>query len=153
KELSRKASERLIRQALGDSVRRGTLDLLVTRAEGNAFYLEELIRAVAEGRGDALPETVVAMVQARLEGFDADARRVPRAASVFGSVCWQGGVEALLGSAVRATQTGDWLSMLAAREALLLRPESRFPGEREFAFRHALVREGAYATLTEQDRV
>ncbi len=33
------------------------------RADGNAFYLEELIRAAAEGKGDALPETVLAMVR------------------------------------------------------------------------------------------
>jgi len=33
-----------------------------------------------------------------------------------------------------------------------VRPQSRFPGQRELAFRHALLREGAYATLTEDDR-
>ena len=48
---------------------------LVERADGNAFYLEELIRAAAEGKGADLPETVLAMVQARLEALDAEARR------------------------------------------------------------------------------
>ena len=33
-----------------------------------------------------------------------------------------------------------------------MRPQSRFPSQRELAFRHALLREGAYATLTEDDR-
>ena len=39
------------------------------------------------------------MVQARLEALRAEARRVLRAASVFGHVFWQGGVAALLGEA------------------------------------------------------
>ena len=65
---------------------------LVERAGGNAFYLEELIRAVAEGKGDALPETVLAMVQAASSALEVDARRVLRAASVFGQAFWRGGV-------------------------------------------------------------
>jgi eukaryotic-like serine/threonine-protein kinase len=47
---------------------------------------------------------------------------------------------------------GDWLTRLVEQEVLTLRPSSRFPGERELAFRHALLREGAYATLTDDDR-
>src|SRR6185369_3669679 len=46
----------------------------------------------------------------------------------------------------------DWLNLLVAQEVLLRRPVSRFPAEREFAFRHALLREGAYAMLTDDDR-
>src|SRR5262249_13152074 len=50
KELGRRAGERLVRQVLGDSVGPDTMDHLVEIADGNAFYLEELIRAAAEGR-------------------------------------------------------------------------------------------------------
>jgi hypothetical protein len=50
----------------------------VSLAQGNAFFLEELIRAVAEGRADALPETVLAMVEARRNKVisDIEGRRV-----------------------------------------------------------------------------
>ena len=125
---------------------------IVERAAGNAFYLEELIRAAAEGKGDALPETVLAMVQARLERMEPAARHVLRAASVFGQVFWRGGVAALLGDTTEATQLDGWLAHLVEREVISARPERRFPGENEYGFRHALVREAAYAMLTESDR-
>src|SRR5262249_9962459 len=48
-ELSRRAAERLVRQVLGDGTPPEVVKTLVERAEGNAFYLEELIRTVASG--------------------------------------------------------------------------------------------------------
>jgi serine/threonine protein kinase len=155
KELARKASERLVREVVGRDVAPELCERIVAQAGGNAFYLEELIRAVAQGKGGTLPETVLAMVQSRLEGLPPEARRALRAASVFGEVSWRGGIEALLG-AEPATGMGDrvdeQLTTLVEREVLLERSGSRFPGERELAFRHALLREGAYSMLTDTDR-
>jgi hypothetical protein len=151
-ELGRKAGERLIRQVLGDSVGPETLERLVRHAGGNAFYLEELIRAAAEGKDHALPDTVLAMVETRLARLAIEARRVLRAASVFGEVCWEGGVAVLLDGAMPAPAVAEWLSRLTEQEVLVVRPHSRVPGERELAFRHALLREGTYATLTEDDQ-
>ena len=152
KELGRKAGERLVRQVLGDTVGTETMERLVKQADGNTFYLEELIRAVAEGKDSALPETVLAMVETRLGRLPMEARRVLRAASVFGEVCWEGGVVVLLGTAMGATRVGELLAKLIEQELLAVRLDSRFPGQRELAFRHALLREGAYATLTEEDK-
>jgi tetratricopeptide (TPR) repeat protein len=153
KELGRKAGERLVRQVLGDVVGSDTVERLVHQADGNVFYLEELIRAVAEGkdRHAPLPGTVLAMVETRLGRLPFEARRVLRAASVFGEVCWEGGVVVLLGGAMEATAVGEWLARLVAQEVLTVRPDGRFPGERELVFRHALLREGASATLTAED--
>ncbi|HEX8106639.1 MAG TPA: hypothetical protein VF516_02875, partial [Kofleriaceae bacterium] len=147
-ELSRKAGERLVRQVLGDRVDPGTMERLVQQADGNAFYLEELIRAAAEGKDHALPDTVLAMVETRLGRLALEARRVLRAASVFGEVCWEGGVAVLLAGAMTAAEVAQWLAALVDQELLAVRPGSQFPHERELAFRHALLREGAYATLT-----
>jgi len=152
RELTRSASERLVRQALGEEVGPDTIARLVVQAEGNPFYLEELIRAVAERKGDALPETVVAMVQARLSRLLDDERRLLRAASVFGEVFWPDGVAVLLGGAVPAPAVRTQLGSLVERELLVRRPEGRLAGQEELAFRHALLREGAYAMLTEADR-
>jgi hypothetical protein len=150
--LSPKASRRLVDAALGEGFADEAMARLVALSEGNAFYLEELIRAAAAGEGEqALPETVVAMVQARLEGLDPDARRVLRAASLYGEVFWSGAVVALLGD-LRSKQPTDWLSRLCEQEVLMRRLDSRFPGEEELVFRHALLREGAYAMLTDEDR-
>jgi tRNA A-37 threonylcarbamoyl transferase component Bud32/tetratricopeptide (TPR) repeat protein len=150
--LGRKAAERLVHQVLGDSVGPETLDRLVQQSEGNAFYLEELIRTVAEGKDRALPETVLAMVEMRLARLPLDARRVLRAASVFGEVCWEGGVTVLLERALGAAVVSEWLTRLVEQELLTVPLESRFAGERELKFRHALLREGSYATLTDKDR-
>jgi predicted ATPase len=151
-ELTRRAAERLARHALGDSVPAETVARIVDRAGGNAFHLEELIRAVAEGRGDALPETVLAMVAARLDALGPEDRHVLRAASVFGQVFPQEGVLALLGGAPRAAEIEARLSALVEHEALERRAESRSPGDEDLAFRHALLRDGAYAMLTDEDR-
>jgi len=152
KPLGKKASERLVRQVLGDEIGAETMDRLIAQADGNAFYLEELIRAAAERKDEGFPETVVAMVQSRLAGLDDEDRRALRAAAVFGEAFWPGGVAALLDRADRAAQVRSRLLHLVEREVLARRSEGRFAGEVEFAFRHVLLREGAYAMLTEEDR-
>ncbi|WP_437644157.1 protein kinase domain-containing protein [Sorangium sp. So ce362] len=146
--LPRRASERLVREVLGDGVGDEQVEELLARADGNAFVLEEQIRAVAEGRSEGMPETALAMVQARLETLEVEERRVLRAASVFGETFWEGGVAALVGGAPAATR----LAELARRELVQRRHEARIAGEVEYGFRHALVREAAYEMLTERDR-
>ena len=115
-------------------------------------FLEELTRAVVSGEGPVLrharaelPETVLAMVQARLEGVDPELRRVLRAASVFGQIVLRGGVEALLGG-----PAGRSLAELVAAELVVRRVEAPSleggaGGGVEHAFRHALVRDAVYA--------
>jgi eukaryotic-like serine/threonine-protein kinase len=146
--LTRRASERLAREVLGDSVPAALIKGIVDRADGNAFYLEELIRAASLGKGAALPETVLAMVHARLFGLDPEARRVLRAASVFGQSFCRGGVSALLGGA----DVEGWLAALAHQEVISVDAGGKFPGEAEYTFRHSLLREAAYGMLTEDDR-
>ncbi|WP_437954603.1 protein kinase [Sorangium sp. So ce119] len=146
--LPRRAGERLVREVLGDRTDAGQIERLLARAEGNAFVLEEQIRAVAEGRSEGLPETALAMVQSRLEALGIEERRVLRAASLFGETFWEGGVAALVGGAPVARR----LAELVRREIILRRDEARIAGEVEYGFRHALVREAAYGMLTERDR-
>src|SRR5207247_673437 len=124
--LTRRASERLVRDALGDATTMATCTELYERSGGNAFYLEELVRAVAAGQGDRLPDTVVAMVQARLDALEPDARRALRAGAVFGQVFWRDGVAALLGAAPGDREWDEWLDALVEREVLAARGEQRF---------------------------
>lgn len=155
----------LVRAVLGD-LPDGIVQAVVERAEGNAFFLEELVRALAsslaaEPRADgaprraarslplveALPETIGGMVQARLDALGPGARRALRAASVFGRTFWRGAVAALLGGDPDAA-----LDELVRDEVVLRRPTARLPGEVELAFRHALLRDATYASLTDDDR-
>jgi eukaryotic-like serine/threonine-protein kinase len=151
REMSRRAAESMVKSALGAQVEDKTVAMVVDRAEGNAFYLEELIRAVAEGHEEALPETVLGMVEARLAELDTEVRRLLRAASILGETFWRGAVFALLGEPLESGRK-DRLAALVEQEVLVRHIESRLAGEEEYAFRHALLREGAYAMLTERDR-
>jgi tetratricopeptide (TPR) repeat protein len=150
--LTPRSAERLVRAVLGPATPASTVTRIVERADGNAFYLEELIRRIAEGGGDTLPETVLALAQSRLERLEPDARRVVRAAGVFGEVFWRGGVASLLGAGTAATDLDTWLDVLCEREVLTAAHETRVPGEQQYSFRHDLLREAAYAMLTDSDR-
>jgi len=163
--LGRSASEALVREVLGERIDAESVARIVERAEGNAFYLEELVRAVAKhvdegGAKDdlrawatsALPETVLAMVEARLARLPAEARRVLRAASILGERFWRGAIAALVGGDAAMLDVDAWLERLAADEVVAARGESKFSNEREYAFRHALLRDGSYAMLSEADR-
>ncbi|ACY15277.1 serine/threonine-protein kinase PknK [Haliangium ochraceum] len=149
--LSARAAALLVRDVLGDRVSDEIIDRIVRRAGGNAFYLEELIRSELESDSGEVPETVLGMVQARLDALGAEAKRILRAASVFGETFWRAGVEALLGPG-GTFDVGSWLDELTAREFIQRVAKSRLRGQREYVFRHTLVREAAHAMLTEEDR-
>lgn len=150
--LKHRAAERLARHALGDRFCAETINRIVKQAAGNTFFLEELIRHVAEGGEWELPESVLSMVQSRLENLDREARRILRAASIYGEVFWEGGVRALLGDTIPATGISRWLDVMVENEMLSRVMDDKFPSEPTFAFRHGTFREAAYAMLTERDR-
>jgi hypothetical protein len=151
--LSKKAGERLVRQVLGREASPETVARIVAQSEGNALFLEELIRAAAEGSGDEASGTVLALMQARIGRLPATARRVLRAASVFGETAGRGGVQALLGGSMSEQEIDSGLALLLEEEILEGRSESRFPGEKAYRFRHALVRDAAYSLSSEEQRV
>lgn len=150
--LSRKAGERLVRQVLGSTIREETIATIVEQSEGNALFLEELIRNVAEGHGGEAPATVLAMLQARIGRLEQHVRRILRCASIFGEASWSGGIRSLFGT-IHNVSLDDALRSLVRAEILELRRESRFPGEQEYRFRHGLMRDAAYSLLTDEDRV
>jgi len=150
--LSPRDSARLVQQVLGEDAEPELVARVVAQADGNPFYLEELIRAAAQPSGEALPATVVAMVHGRLSRLKDEERRVLRAASVFGETFAASGVGALVGGALGAAGAAITLEALVDQEVLVRRPPGPLEGEGQLAFRHALLREGAYAMLTDADR-
>ncbi len=149
--LARRACAELARAALGDLLTADKMNAIIERSEGNAFYLEELIRAVAESpQSSGLPRTVLGMIEARLARLHPNARRTLRAASVFGSSCWRNGVFALLGEEDETRASA--FDMLLEGELLVRSNTRRFANEEEYTFRHELIREASYAMLTDRDR-
>lgn len=148
--LSARACRQLAHAVLGDASD-ARIAAIVDAAEGNPFVLEELIRAAAAG-DTAVPASVVALADARFSALDEDARLLLRAGSVFGEVFWRDGCRALLGDDGLVDSVDRRLDELVARELLGLRDSSRFDGDAELRFRHTMLRDAAYETLTDDDR-
>jgi class 3 adenylate cyclase len=119
------------------------VDRIVRHAEGNPFFAGELIRSVAERGSDQLPDTVQATVLARLDQLAPEERRVIQLGSVFGRAFRPPGLLAL-----EPTLEGveEGLDRLVDKDLL------RSTGTDTFAFRHILIREVAYQTLTRAER-
>lgn len=152
--LGRRACERLVHHALGSEVPPATVARIVSQSQGNALFLEELIRAVAEGKGDTLPDTVLTLTQARLLQLEPGARRVLRVASIFGQTFWRGGILALLAQVPDLSESAvdRWLRLLHDSEVIEAHAHSRFPDDAEYSFRSAAMRDAAYSLLTDEDR-
>lgn len=132
---------------------------LLERSGGNPLYVTELMRLVAdqgslgpvaEETALPMPDTVQAIIAARLDLLDADGRRLLQAASVIGRVFWAGALTFLGagdGEGVRSA-----LRNLVSRE--LIRPirRSSMKGQDEYTFAHILIRDVAYGQLTRAER-
>jgi hypothetical protein len=141
-----RAARTLVERELQRSTAKLDADLaarIVERADGNPLFLEELARAAREG-SDTSPTGVLAMVEARIATLDVETRRVARAASVFGMRAPVSGVRALIGE----RPIDDALHVLGEREILIA--DARTEGH--VAFTQPLLREAAYAMLTDDDR-
>lgn len=148
--LQKKVAERLVRQM--GSFPDEAVERIVTTAEGNAFFLEEIARH-AEIHGLAtLPANLVSASQEKILNLAREARLVLRAASVFGPRFWRGGIEALVTGAPEAGDVGRWLGILCTASICERAPDSRLAEQDEYVFKSALVREAAYAALTPGDR-
>src|SRR5438309_11526196 len=131
---------------------------LVATADGNPLFLEEIIHRlidgamlVRDGSGwqvagtlpTALPDTVMAVLGARIDALLPPQKRALQEAAVIGRVFWEAPVR-------RATADPDVTSSLLSLEAkglVSVHPTSGIAGELEFIFKHALVRDVAYASL------
>lgn len=122
---------------------------LVARIGGNPRFAEEYVRMLAEIPGAArelrLPESVQAVLAARLDTLPADERAVLQDASVLGMVLWPGAVAAVSGRDVETVRR--CLESLVQREILNRTRRSTVAGEPEYVFDQVLTREIAYERL------
>ncbi|HEV2013383.1 MAG TPA: adenylate/guanylate cyclase domain-containing protein [Candidatus Dormibacteraeota bacterium] len=120
------------------------VDRVVRHAEGNPFFAGELVRSIAERpSANQLPDTVQATVLARLDLLAPEERRIIQLGSVFGRAFRPPGLLAL-----EPTLQG----LDEAIDGLVDKDLLRSTGADIFAFRHILIREVAYQTLTRSER-
>ena len=116
----------------------GQLRLILDRAEGNAFFTEELVAATELGAGP-LPKDLAALLLVRLDQLDDAARQLVRAASVAGRRVTHG----LLAHVVELEPPALDRAVRAAVESNVLVAV----GSSGYAFRHALLAEAVYDDL------
>src|SRR2546421_181922 len=120
------------------------VERVVSRAEGNPFFAGELVRSCLDRPTiDQLPDTVQATVLARLDQLTPDERRTIQMGSVFGRAFRLSGLRALEPSLKATDEIAERLM-----DKDLIRPA----GGDVYGFRHILIREVAYQTLTRSER-
>ncbi|HEV2583297.1 MAG TPA: adenylate/guanylate cyclase domain-containing protein, partial [Ktedonobacteraceae bacterium] len=150
--LSTRQTQELIKQLttdLPDSLR----ELIVERSGGNPFFALELVRGQVERERagesaplDVLPDTVHAAVQARLDMLLKQERTLLQVASVATRAIRSPMLRAMLGDA-SAQQIDEALASLVERDLLV-------PVDAEtYTFRHILIRDVAYSTLSRAERI
>ncbi|MGH3047035.1 MAG: ATP-binding protein [Gaiellaceae bacterium] len=163
--LSSDESARLVSALLDvDELPDSTRARMLERSEGNPFFLEEIIRHLIDdgllvhrnGRWRArpesgeveIPDSVQAVILARLDLLAPDEKRVAQLAAVIGRVFWDGAVARL----VDVDDLDAILRTLLRRELVLERLGSSIAGQAEFSFKHVLVRDVAYESLPRRER-
>jgi DNA-binding SARP family transcriptional activator/tetratricopeptide (TPR) repeat protein len=158
--LSDEETARLIGSLSGNPLREAEQQaVLVARAGGNPLYAEQYVQMLAEreaGRelsvsGLAAPESVQAIIGARLDLLALPEKRLLHDAAVIGMVFWSGALAALGGSASRG-EVAEHLHGLERKQFLRRDRASSLAGESQYAFTHVLVREAAYGQLPRAER-
>ncbi len=140
----------------------GLREMVVRRAEGNPFFVEEVVGTLLDTglltRADgtwslatlpsdfSVPDTVQAVIAARIDLLERGEKLGLQAASVIGRIFWAGPVYDLVDDAEPD------LAILEERDLIRRRSGSTLEGDREYAIKHALTREVAYESLPKASR-
>jgi class 3 adenylate cyclase/tetratricopeptide (TPR) repeat protein len=152
---------RLVAALLEQVVLPATLQArLLEQAGGNPLYAEEVCRLLAERGGLAregrtlklpmdpelaLPDSLGALIAARLDTVDPEYRALLEDAAIVGTVFWAGALAAMGGRDPARVRLG--LHELVRRDFIRRARNSSVAGEVEYAFWHVLTRDAAYARL------
>jgi DNA-binding SARP family transcriptional activator/class 3 adenylate cyclase/tetratricopeptide (TPR) repeat protein len=138
----------LLEETTGDAeIRRAIL----ARVGGNPLFAEQFCRMLLEtGELGELPETVQGIIAARLDGLAPEQKALLQRAAVVGKVFWTGAVEVLEG--VSRQRADELLADLEHMEFLYRARRSSVAGSTQYAFRHDLLLDVAYAGIPRSGR-
>jgi ABC-type oligopeptide transport system substrate-binding subunit/class 3 adenylate cyclase len=169
KPLSRRESRALVAEILQkvDQIPNELRDLVVNGAEGNPFYVEELIKMLiddgvilgregnwkielerlAEAR---VPSTLAGVIQARLDSLPDEERSLLQRAAVVGRMFWDTAVAELAvdkSDMIDRREITPLLESVRRRELVFRREHSTFAETEEYIFNHSLLRDVTYETV------
>jgi class 3 adenylate cyclase len=160
--LSSSDSGRLVDELVPTELPQSIRDAVIQRAEGNPFFVEELVRTLIDRgvlrrqnggwvadqhpRELVTPDNVQAVLAARIDLLSPAEKAALQAAAVIGRTFWSGPVYELLDG------VEPDLRLLEERDFIRRRQSSSIAGEREFVIKHALTRQVAYDSLPKARR-
>jgi class 3 adenylate cyclase/tetratricopeptide (TPR) repeat protein len=127
---------------------------LLDKAEGNPLFVEETVRMLLEqgaDGGDRIPDSLQAMIGARIDRLPAGAKIVLQRGSVIGRTFWAGAIDHL-SPEYDADELEDLLDDLLLRDLVTREERSTIGGEAAYRFKHVLIREVAYGGLSKSGR-
>jgi predicted ATPase/class 3 adenylate cyclase len=153
-------------------------ELVVQGAEGNPFYIEELIKMLIERgvivRGEIssngeerwrviqaqlelvdVPTTLAGVLQARLDSLVEDEKRILQQAAVVGRTFWDRVVEHIhtqTNGKANGQNVGEMLKRLREKELIFRREDSAMDDAQEYIFKHDVLREVTYDTVLVKER-
>jgi class 3 adenylate cyclase/tetratricopeptide (TPR) repeat protein len=155
-------SELLAGDPIADDVRAAIL----AKAEGNPLFIEEILQMLIDTgelvqgqRGwqrsrpaldIRIPDTIHGILVSRLDLLTPLEKRVIQDASIPGRVFWSAATAAV--GQLSTPEVAAAVARLAERDLIEERPVSSLSGDREYAFKHALIREVAYSMVPKLGR-
>jgi predicted ATPase len=147
--------ESIIDELLGHaSLSPGTRQRVVTAAEGNPLYVEQLVsmlrqRVITDGDDVVVPPTIAALLSARLDALSGAERAVIEPASVIGVQFPEAAVHHLVPDQVRP-RVGTHLGALRSKQ--FIQPTTLSGEDDAYRFHHVLVRDATYQSLLKRAR-
>ncbi|MGH2627938.1 MAG: ATP-binding protein, partial [Anaerolineales bacterium] len=158
--LTNEHTERLLQELLQTRKVPDAVGRAVTVAEGNPFFVEEILRMLMDAgvlrRRDggwestgsftqSVPDTIHGVITARLDRLNREEKSALQEASILGTRFWIGGLAHVTGESETALL--PVLTALQSKDFLVEQGRSQLQGQREFAFRNLVIRDVAYAML------
>jgi class 3 adenylate cyclase/tetratricopeptide (TPR) repeat protein len=128
------------------------IETVLAKTEGNPLFMEETVRMLAErprGGTERIPDTLQALIAARIDRLPTASRVVLQRASVMGRIFMGGALSKLT---PELDDVGDALDDLVVRDLVVGEARATISGEHAYKFKHVLIREVAYAGLSKTSR-
>src|SRR5579859_4597786 len=128
------------------------VETVLAKTEGNPLFVEETVRMLAERPRDGaerIPDTLQALIAARIDRLPAHARVLVQRAAVMGRI-FMGGALAKLSPEIEDIDAV--IDELLLRDLVVEEARASITGERAYKFKHVLIREVAYAGLSKSSR-